>query len=424
VAEAAFGVQLRQSRQAAALSLRQLAVRVGYDHSYLSQVERGQRPGSAELARLCDRELGTGDKLTASYAEMHRKPEPPADPLEAAWHALTSAYDLRPAEEHARDIPPAQLLPELVAEVQLLQGQRSTGTAVRSAQLCVLIAETLTGLGHLRTARRWWRAARVTADSSGEAWVRSVVRAREAVSGLAERRDPTELLELADEALELTKPPLVVSGALEPTKSPPVDGAPEPTKPELVDGPAQRPVATRPGCVVQAQAARARVLAELGRAAEAHQALQQLLGVADELPLASTTGRQLSDLTAYEARWAEGQVCASLRYGAAGCVLLARALELCPAGWLAERAGVELGLAECLVADGEIAAGLSLAMRVLVELPDEWHTYYLYDAAERVLSVVRGKAAGAWELQALLARRAYLGNRSVGSGSRSAGRQG
>jgi len=41
VAEAAFGLQLRRSRQAAALSLRQLAARVGYDHSYLSQVERG-----------------------------------------------------------------------------------------------------------------------------------------------------------------------------------------------------------------------------------------------------------------------------------------------------------------------------------------------------------------------------------------------
>lgn len=45
-----FGVQLRRCRQAAALSLRQLATRVGYDHSYLSQVERGRRPGSAHLA--------------------------------------------------------------------------------------------------------------------------------------------------------------------------------------------------------------------------------------------------------------------------------------------------------------------------------------------------------------------------------------
>jgi transcriptional regulator with XRE-family HTH domain len=67
VAEAAFGVELRRSRQAAALSLRQLAVRVGYDHSYLSQVERGQRPGSPHLAELCDRALGTGSALAAAY---------------------------------------------------------------------------------------------------------------------------------------------------------------------------------------------------------------------------------------------------------------------------------------------------------------------------------------------------------------------
>src|SRR5678816_517210 len=65
VAEAAFGTQLRQCRQAVGLSLRQLAGRVGYDHSYLSQVERGQRLGSADLARLCDRALGTGDELTS-----------------------------------------------------------------------------------------------------------------------------------------------------------------------------------------------------------------------------------------------------------------------------------------------------------------------------------------------------------------------
>ena len=67
MAEAAFGVELRRSRQAAALSLRQLATRVGYDHSYLSQVERGRRPGSAHLARLCDRALGTGSTLAAAY---------------------------------------------------------------------------------------------------------------------------------------------------------------------------------------------------------------------------------------------------------------------------------------------------------------------------------------------------------------------
>ncbi len=77
-----FGPLLRQCRQAVGLSLRQLAARVGYDHSYLSQVERGQRPGSADLARLCDRELGTDGRLTATFERRparagQLRPEPP-----------------------------------------------------------------------------------------------------------------------------------------------------------------------------------------------------------------------------------------------------------------------------------------------------------------------------------------------------------
>src|SRR6266516_6660256 len=78
VAKAAFGTQLRQCRQAVGLSLRQLAGRVGYDHSYLSQVERGQRPGSADLARLCDRELGTGNHLASTYEQVQGRAVPAA----------------------------------------------------------------------------------------------------------------------------------------------------------------------------------------------------------------------------------------------------------------------------------------------------------------------------------------------------------
>ena len=76
--------------------------------------------------------------------------------------------------------------------------------------------------------------------------------------------------------------------------------------------------------------------------------------------------------------------------------------------------------------DGEVAAGLALAMRVLVELPDEWHTHYLYDAAGRVLSAVPGKELvrpAVRDYRELLGRRPYL-NRSVGSGSSNAGAQG
>jgi hypothetical protein len=122
----------------------------------------------------------------------------------------------------------------------------------------------------------------------------------------------------------------------------------------------------------------------------------------------------------------EGRVCAELGYAAAGYVVLERALELCRPCNLVERAELELCLAHCLMVDSEVAAGLALAMRVLVELPDQWHTQYLYDAAGRVLSAVPGKELGraaVRDYRELLGRRPYL-NRSVGSGSSSAWAQG
>jgi len=387
---ARFGTQLRQCRQAVGLSLRQLAGRVGYDYSYLSQVERGQRPGSADLARLCDRELGTGHQLTDTYAEKHRRATPveplPLDPLGAAWHQLTSGYGGVDAVDECGDphsVPPGRLLPELVSELQLLQArgpEHVASQAVRATRLCVLIAETLTGLGESRGARRWWWAGRAIADDSGEGWLRSELRAAEAVSGLAERRPLPQLLELADDALALAQ-----------------------------HGP------VRPSAVLQAHAVRARVLAALGEAVEAHRALQEVLSCSDALPSAST-----HDLPPYQVHGLEGRVCTSLGYGTAGCLLLGRALELCPDDNLGERARLQVAQAECLALEGEVAAALALAMRVLVELPDEWHTYYLYDDADRVLSAARQREPGLLgvrDLQVLVERRAYLSGRSMGSGS-------
>jgi hypothetical protein len=58
-----------------------------------------------------------------------------------------------------------------------------------------------------------------------------------------------------------------------------------------------------------------------------------------------------------------------------------------------------------------------MSLRVLVELPDEWHDTLVYDAADRVLRVVQAEP-GAAELRALLAQSAYRSGRSVGGGSR------
>jgi transcriptional regulator with XRE-family HTH domain len=411
-------MQLRQFRQAAALSLRQLATQVGYDHSYLSQVERGRRPGSAQLAELCDRELNTGTTLTAAYQQLHPQEEAStrqqprrsdglsavpagADLLELVRHDLAGSIGgTQEAGEwtavisnHAaalNTVPPADLLPELASDLQLLRAATSPALAAPTAELCVLIALTLTAMGRIRAAGRWWRTSRAAADSSGELWIKSLVRGLEATSGLPEHRSLPELLNLADDAFALANGARELSGAA--------------------------------NCVAQAQAARALLLARLGRHQAAHEALRELLGVTEDLPAGAVGATSVFGWPAYKVHGVEGEVCSELGYTAAGYVVLERALELCPAENVAERAGFEVGLARCLVVDGEAAAGLAMAMRVLVELPDQWHTHSLYDAAGRVLSAVQGKELGraaVRDYRQLLTRRPYL-NRSVGSGSSTA----
>ncbi len=62
-----FGEGLRRWRLSRGLSLRKLQMLSAYDYTYLSQVERGQKPGSAELAQVCDQALGAVGELLAIY---------------------------------------------------------------------------------------------------------------------------------------------------------------------------------------------------------------------------------------------------------------------------------------------------------------------------------------------------------------------
>lgn len=391
-AGAAFGAQLRQCRQAAGLSLRQLAGRVGYDHSYLSQVERGQRPGSADLARLCDGELGTGDRLTETYRRTATKPRTAApavrtESLETAWQQLTtalpdSAVVPQSQLDDLRRLPAARRLPELASRLSTLQTDPQTGHDARQAELSVWVAETLIACGRADEARRWWWAARQLADGCGDTGLGSLVRSRETTIGLSEGRVLSELLPLADEALAL---------ALQ-----------EPLHPDQL---------------LAARAVRARILAGLGRVVDAHELLPEVLSHANELPSASISPGQ----TPYEVHAVEGSVCASLGYWTAGCLMFARALELCPGEWLEERALLELGMAECFAGSGQGPAALALALRVLIELPDEWHTTYVYAVAGRVLAAVRSREPGLrglHDLDRLMAGRARVG-RTVGSESSS-----
>jgi transcriptional regulator with XRE-family HTH domain len=73
-----LGPALRSLRRERGLSLRELQSLVRYDFTYLGQVERGEKPGSADLAAACDAALETPGHLTLVYLRWSN-PAPPVD---------------------------------------------------------------------------------------------------------------------------------------------------------------------------------------------------------------------------------------------------------------------------------------------------------------------------------------------------------
>ncbi|MFI1727173.1 helix-turn-helix domain-containing protein [Streptomyces sp. NPDC020489] len=72
-----FGRELRRRRMAARLSLQQLGQRVHYSKSQLSKVERGLKPPTSELARLCDTVLDARGALTRLVPVQRSRPPVP-----------------------------------------------------------------------------------------------------------------------------------------------------------------------------------------------------------------------------------------------------------------------------------------------------------------------------------------------------------
>jgi DNA-binding XRE family transcriptional regulator len=75
-----FGATLRRQRQAAGLSLTDLARRVHYSKSHLSKIETGHKAPSQDLARRCDAALGTDGALTALIPAAAHTGAPPSQP--------------------------------------------------------------------------------------------------------------------------------------------------------------------------------------------------------------------------------------------------------------------------------------------------------------------------------------------------------
>lgn len=65
-----LGAELRGRRLAAGLTQQALAERIGYDRSYLSQVETGAQVPAEQFIALCERELGVGGSMLGMFREL------------------------------------------------------------------------------------------------------------------------------------------------------------------------------------------------------------------------------------------------------------------------------------------------------------------------------------------------------------------
>lgn len=122
---------LRQSRQGASLSQRELAARVGYGRDYLSKIEAGDRIPSAGLIEALDRELGAAGSLVELRGRAWRRRQ-----AERAGVANTegedavnrreaialggAAFAAEISDRIARADPTPMTIRELAADVQAL----------------------------------------------------------------------------------------------------------------------------------------------------------------------------------------------------------------------------------------------------------------------------------------------------------------
>ena len=77
-----FGDELRRLRTEAGITLSELAAQVHYSVGYLSKLESGAKPASAEAARVCDAALGAdGALISLVVRPSEQGREVPATPL-------------------------------------------------------------------------------------------------------------------------------------------------------------------------------------------------------------------------------------------------------------------------------------------------------------------------------------------------------
>lgn len=223
--------KMKGVREAAGLSLAQMAKSTGYSRSCIANIEspRRARGGGtiAEYVAAYDKALSTGGLLLDFWAALQEGDEVKRRAVVFALSTVATvgvssrayvAEALRGsilgalggedwpelAAEYGRRFmtsPPAVFHTHLAGDLINLKSalERSDSGAARAAaaRMMTLQAMGTANLGDTGAALRWYRAARVAADMTDDAALRAWVRAREAFRRGYEGSEPAEVLAVA-----------------------------------------------------------------------------------------------------------------------------------------------------------------------------------------------------------------------------------
>ncbi|MCX4094627.1 helix-turn-helix domain-containing protein [Nocardia sp. alder85J] len=212
-----FGFELRRQREAAKLSLAQLARRIHYDKGYLSRVERGERQPSVDFARRCDAALGTDGMLSALVPgaepetsapgadqddvpvepdRIEFQPEKFAAPLDDdVLGGYTAIYD--ELRRLGQGTSASHVLPMAATQARVLRrAAEERGLLLLAARCAEYAGWMAQELGDVASASHWTdEAARIAADA-GDHGLAAYALVRHAEFALY-RRDARAAIELA-----------------------------------------------------------------------------------------------------------------------------------------------------------------------------------------------------------------------------------
>jgi hypothetical protein len=258
-----FSTELRRRRQAAGLSLAELAVATHYSKGYLSKVENGVRPANRDLASRCDAALGaTGALVAAAGTQATPPPFDEPDDGDAVWvmtmnqdgsgqfvplsrrQALTAGVSLltwparnvgSPAgtdgstlavfgslfgdiRDLGRAVSPAAVLPVAIAQTRALHGLAAASSGPGRDRLLMLAGRHAEYVGWMsqeagddRAAMWWTDVALELADAAGDRELQAYALVRKA-GVLLYRDDAVSVVALARRAQRHPRVPPRIRG--------------------------------------------------------------------------------------------------------------------------------------------------------------------------------------------------------------------